>query len=151
MLNCNPFKNILFYLFIYFTDKRITENPILASPLFMIAIFTLYILIVRKWGPKYMEDRKPFKVDELMKLYNVVQILLNAFIFYEALRYSYWRSDFSFTCEGYNPNDMRMPTLKGTRPAYLYHVSKYLDLLDTVGGIRTLLQNKIKNYYFFWL
>ncbi|XP_058978093.1 elongation of very long chain fatty acids protein 7-like isoform X2 [Musca domestica] len=113
-------------------DKRITENPILASPLFMIAIFTLYILIVRKWGPKYMEDRKPFKVDDLMKLYNVVQILLNAFIFYEALRYSYWRSDFSFTCEGFNPNDMRMPTLKGTRPAYLYHVSKYLDLLDTI-------------------
>uniref|UniRef100_A0A1I8MDU2 Elongation of very long chain fatty acids protein n=1 Tax=Musca domestica TaxID=7370 RepID=A0A1I8MDU2_MUSDO len=113
-------------------DRRITVNPILASPLFMISIFTLYLLIVRKWGPKYMENRKPFNVDGLMKLYNFVQILLNAFILYEGVRYSYLRPDYSLTCEGYNPDDMRPMTLKGARPVYLYHLSKYMDLLDTI-------------------
>lgn len=81
-----------------------------------------------------MEKRKPFNVDGLMKLYNFVQILLNAFILYEGVRYSYLRPDYSLTCEGYNPDDMRPMTLKGARPAYLYHLSKYMDLLDTVSG-----------------
>ncbi|XP_073820613.1 very long chain fatty acid elongase 7-like isoform X1 [Musca autumnalis] len=113
-------------------DKRVTTHPIFSGPFFMIFTVSLYLYIVRKWGPKFMKGRNPYNVDAIMKLYNVMQIVLNAFIFYESLRYSYWRSDFSFTCRGFDPNDMNPLTLKGARPALLYYVAKYLDLFDTI-------------------
>ncbi|XP_075155760.1 very long chain fatty acid elongase 7-like [Haematobia irritans] len=112
-------------------DERVTTNPILGSPWVMVGGIILYLLTVKVWGPRFMANRKPYKVERIMMAYNIVQILLNLFIFYEAIRYSYWRSDFSLTCR-HAPDDMSPENLKLARPIRLYLFSKYLDFLDTI-------------------
>ncbi|XP_013111998.2 elongation of very long chain fatty acids protein 1-like [Stomoxys calcitrans] len=98
----------------------------------MVTTICLYIYTVLKIGPRFMANRKPYKIDGLMQIYNVVQILLNSFIFYEFFCNTILRSDFSLTCEAYNPEDMRPETMKLARPVILYAVSKYLDWFDTI-------------------
>ncbi|XP_075155761.1 very long chain fatty acid elongase 7-like [Haematobia irritans] len=112
-------------------DERITTNPILGSPWVMVGSIILYLLTVKVWGPRFMANKQPYKVERIMMAFNIVQILLNLFIFYEAIRYSYWRSDFSLTCR-HAPDDMSPENLKLARPARLYLFSKYLDFLDTI-------------------
>ncbi|XP_065363311.1 uncharacterized protein LOC135956688 [Calliphora vicina] len=114
------------------TDKRLNSYPFLGKPWPMLAVVGLYLLIVLKWGPKFMANRNPYKVDGLMKLYNVLQIVINSLIFFEALKYSYWRDDFKMICEKYDPHDTRPVTMKLVRPALLYYISKYLDIFDTI-------------------
>uniref|UniRef100_A0A1I8P0A4 Elongation of very long chain fatty acids protein n=2 Tax=Stomoxys calcitrans TaxID=35570 RepID=A0A1I8P0A4_STOCA len=112
-------------------DKRLTADPFFGSAFFMFACLSVYMLVVLKLGPQFMKNRKPYNVDHIMRLYNVMQIFLNLFAFYEMTRYSYWRSDFNLLCEGYNPQDVRPATMGLTRPIKLYLISKYLDFFDT--------------------
>ncbi|XP_073828896.1 very long chain fatty acid elongase 1-like isoform X2 [Musca autumnalis] len=112
-------------------DERITTNPILGSPWLMLASILFYLWLILVVGKKFMKNRKPFKVDMFMQLYNIVQICLNAFIFYEFVRYTIMRSDYSLKCEPFNPHDRRPETMKLVRPTVLYYISKYLDFFDT--------------------
>ncbi|XP_075157075.1 very long chain fatty acid elongase 7-like [Haematobia irritans] len=116
----------------YRIDERITTDPILGSPLFMIFSIAFYLVLVLKILPRFMANRKPYKVEDIMKVYNVMQILLNAVIFYESLTSIYTKPDYSFTCEEYNPNDRRAETMRLVRPVALYYFSKFFDMFDTV-------------------
>uniref|UniRef100_A0A1I8P879 Elongation of very long chain fatty acids protein n=1 Tax=Stomoxys calcitrans TaxID=35570 RepID=A0A1I8P879_STOCA len=115
----------------------------LGSPYVMIGTIALYLIMVLKVAPKLMKNRQPFKVDLLMQIYNVLQVLLNLFIFYELMCYSYLRSDFSILCQGHDPNDVRLNTLKLRRPVLLYLISKYLDIFDTVFFVLRKKYNQI--------
>ncbi|KAJ8933112.1 hypothetical protein NQ318_020317 [Aromia moschata] len=37
---------------------------------------------VKILGPKLMENRKPFQIKNLLKAYNIIQIVGNAYLFY---------------------------------------------------------------------
>ncbi|KAI8128138.1 Elongation of very long chain fatty acids protein 4 [Lucilia cuprina] len=128
---------------VFENDKRLSSYPFLGKPWPMLAVVSIYLLAVLKWGPKFMANRNPYKVDGIMKLYNVVQIALNGYIFYEALKYSYLRDDFVMNCQKHDPTDTRPLTMKLARPALLYYFSKYLDLLDTFFFIVRKKNNQI--------
>ncbi|XP_005189659.2 elongation of very long chain fatty acids protein AAEL008004 [Musca domestica] len=98
----------------------------------MVATILLYNFSILKVGPRFMKNRKPYKVEVYMKIYNIVQILINAMVFYEFLRYAVFAPDYSLKCEAYDPNDRRERTMKLVRPVVLYYISKNLDILDTV-------------------
>ncbi|XP_073820676.1 very long chain fatty acid elongase AAEL008004-like, partial [Musca autumnalis] len=120
------------FIFTTVQYERITTHPVLGSPWLMFASILFYLFLILVVGKKFMENRKPFKVEKFMQLYNIVQISLNAFIFYEIVRYTIMRSDYSLKCEPYNPHDRRPATMRLVRPGVLYYVSKYLDFFDTV-------------------
>lgn len=47
----------------------------------VVAIQAAYIYFVLKLGPKLMENRKPFNIDKLLIIYNIVQTIANGYIF----------------------------------------------------------------------
>jgi elongation of very long chain fatty acids protein 1 len=58
-----------------FIDSEVDSWPLMASPVWWIIIFTFYLWIVYKAGPKFMEKRKAFKLKTLIRVYNLYQIL----------------------------------------------------------------------------
>lgn len=47
-------------------------------------IIAVYLMAVLKFGPRFMENRKPYDLKNWIRLYNVVQIAANsAFFLYE--------------------------------------------------------------------
>uniref|UniRef100_A0A1A9WPN5 Elongation of very long chain fatty acids protein n=1 Tax=Glossina brevipalpis TaxID=37001 RepID=A0A1A9WPN5_9MUSC len=61
-------------------------------------------------GPKLMENRKPFQLRTVLVVYNFVQVLFSAWLFYES-SISGWLNGYSFRCEpvdySYTPNALR--------------------------------------------
>lgn len=42
----------------------------------------IYLYFVMKLGPKLMANREPCKIDLILTIYNLVQIVSNAYIFW---------------------------------------------------------------------
>lgn len=59
-----------------FPDTRLQHLPF-NSIESVIIIITLYLLFVLKWGPKFMENRRPFNIDRILLCYNGIQVVAN--------------------------------------------------------------------------
>lgn len=57
-------------------DKRLEHLPF-TSPYSIFALVAVYLLFVLKWGPKFMEHRKPFNIERILIIYNLLQVVLN--------------------------------------------------------------------------
>lgn len=44
------------------------------------AIIILYVYFVTDWGQRYMKTRPAYDLSGIIKIYNIVQILINLFI-----------------------------------------------------------------------
>lgn len=62
-------------------DPRVQHLPLVGSPLPMAVIIISYLAFVLYYGPKWMENRKPFNLKYVMRVYNAIQVLANSFIF----------------------------------------------------------------------
>lgn len=71
------------YLFVELADARTNDWPLLRNPLPLILIVCGYWYFSTKLGPKIMENRKPFKLREVLLVYNLLQVLFSAFLIYE--------------------------------------------------------------------
>lgn len=57
--------------------------PLMQSPIPMTAILLCYLFFVLYLGPRIMANRKPFKLQEPMIVYNFALVALSIFIVYE--------------------------------------------------------------------
>lgn len=81
----------MFFLFLLFksTDPRVRNMLFMSNPFTIIALLTVYLCFILKWGPNYMKNRKPFNLNKLIIVYNILQIVacarlviqVNIFIF----------------------------------------------------------------------
>ncbi|XP_055841485.1 elongation of very long chain fatty acids protein 7-like [Episyrphus balteatus] len=113
-------------------DPRVQHLPLVGSPFPVLAIVTVYVLFVKKWGPQWMENRKPLNVKLLIRLHNVVQIVLNGYALTLGFFNSYYNEDFSLTCRPVDMTDTSPSALGLLHATYIYYLTKYLDLFDTV-------------------
>lgn len=52
-----------------------------------LTILFAYHYFVHSWGPKYMQHRKPFALENLLVVYNFIQVLASVYLFYEVIHY----------------------------------------------------------------
>lgn len=71
------------YILLFFTDPRVKNWFLMDSPVPIFLLVVVYNVGVLNIGPKFMAKRRAFKLNAAIKLYNLVQILLNAFFVYE--------------------------------------------------------------------
>lgn len=64
-------------------DPRTNHWPLIASPVPGITILAAYLYFVISWGPRYMANRKPFKLENVLIFYNLIQVAVSVFLFYE--------------------------------------------------------------------
>ncbi|XP_058059744.1 elongation of very long chain fatty acids protein AAEL008004-like [Anopheles bellator] len=130
------------YFFAEYKDPRVEHYPLLGSPWPIVAIIVIYLKFVKNWGPRMMQNRKPFQLKTIMNAYNLLQIVLNLFIGIVGGLNSYFADDYSWSCEPINQkgNPSRKMLIFVT---YLYFVSKIIDLLDTVFFVMRKKYNQI--------
>ncbi|XP_053971063.1 elongation of very long chain fatty acids protein AAEL008004-like [Hylaeus volcanicus] len=112
------------------SDPRTSDWFLMSGPGPLLMIVVCYTYFSVSAGPRYMRDKKPYDLRNVMILYNFIQVLLSMYLFYEGLM-SGWLTEYSYTCQPVdysdNPNAMRMANI-----VHFYFICKLIELLDTV-------------------
>lgn len=61
-------------------DTRLNCLPFMSSPLSMFILVAIYLYIVRN-GKKWMQHRNPMEIQQIIVVYNIVQIIVNSALF----------------------------------------------------------------------
>lgn len=61
-------------------DPRTKDWFLIGSPWGVLTLLGFYLYFVQVLGPRLMERRKPYELDRIIQIYNVIQILLNAYL-----------------------------------------------------------------------
>ena len=101
----------------------------MSSPWPTVALCVLYYYIVRVAGPRFMKDREPLNIQNLVVVYNLFQTLFSIWIFQKACRFWFtgkynWLCqpvDYSYTQDGFDAADM----------TWWYFFSKFIDFIDS--------------------
>ncbi|KAG4079957.1 hypothetical protein HA402_006269 [Bradysia odoriphaga] len=124
-----------------FKDPRVKDFLLMSNPFPTIAILTVYLYFILKWGPNYMRDRKPFNLDTLMIVYNIIQIIACCLLLKQAWTHAYAKG-YSLFCE---PVDFSMnpDSIEVARGCHAYFLLKIADLLDTVFFVLRKKDNQV--------
>ncbi|RZF39340.1 hypothetical protein LSTR_LSTR000861 [Laodelphax striatellus] len=114
-----------------YSDPRVQEWFLMGSPFPTIMLLVFYQYFVRSLGPWLMKDREPFKLDKVMILYNLVQILLNGWFVEESFRHIWLHGRYSVICEEVDYSDDPLARIVASS-TWMFFMTKVLDLLDTV-------------------
>uniref|UniRef100_A0A146M9A3 Elongation of very long chain fatty acids protein n=1 Tax=Lygus hesperus TaxID=30085 RepID=A0A146M9A3_LYGHE len=130
------------FLFRELADPRTSEWALMDNPLPTITILSLYLYFVISLGPKFMKNRKPFDLKNVLIVYNVVQVLVSTWIVWEAVD-GLWINKYSmFRCESVDwkvtPENLRI-----CRGFYVYYIAKISELLDTIFFVLRKKDNQI--------
>lgn len=67
-------------LFVEASDvEHFKGTYLVKTPFPLLTIICSYLYFVKYYGPKMMEDRKPFQLKRIMLLYNVAQVAINLY------------------------------------------------------------------------
>jgi len=112
-----------------YSDPRVKDWPWMSGPFPTMLTCLCYVVIVKHIGPKFMENRKPYVLRKPLLVYNFIQVLFSAWLFYEACA-SAWFNGYSLRCEpvdySMNPDALRI-----ARGCWWYYFSKFTEFFDT--------------------
>ncbi|KAE8748228.1 hypothetical protein FOCC_FOCC005067 [Frankliniella occidentalis] len=66
------------------SDPRTEHLPMSRSPLPVLAIVGAYLYFSLSYGPRFMKNRQPFKLERVMLVYNAVQVVWCAYLVEES-------------------------------------------------------------------
>ncbi|XP_059143062.1 elongation of very long chain fatty acids protein 7-like [Physella acuta] len=110
-------------------DPRVENWFMMGSPIPSLIICLAYFIFV--WiSPSLMKNVKAFEMRNLLVVYNLAMVALSTYTFYEFLM-SGWLTGYSLGCQpvdySNSPQAVRM-----ARVCWLFYISKFIELLDTV-------------------
>lgn len=111
--------------------------PYMASPYPILFIFFLYLTYILKLGPSHMKNREPYNLNELIRVYNVFQVITCTYIVFCAHFYHNY-SFFTFTKCIKSPSAVKEGE-SAPKELILFHIGGYLfmqlrilELIETV-------------------
>ncbi|XP_004924759.1 elongation of very long chain fatty acids protein 7 isoform X1 [Bombyx mori] len=129
------------YIFDDLGDPRVKDWWLMKSPWPVLTVLGAYLYFCSYKGPQYMKDKKPYRLKNVLIVYNIVQIALSVYLTYTGLVYIY-KTSYRFTCQDINySNDPE--NLRWASSVYLYFIAKITELLDTVFFVLRKKQNQV--------
>ena len=114
----------------YFCDQRDKSLFMLSNGLLnMVAIVAAYLVLVLSLGPRFMENRKPLEIKNVIRLYNFSMILINCYLIKRALL-SIDNGRSFFNCKGVEVDFSRTDEIAQLTELFL--LSRMADFLDTI-------------------
>ncbi|XP_049537977.1 elongation of very long chain fatty acids protein AAEL008004 isoform X2 [Anopheles darlingi] len=112
-----------------FGDPRTKDWPLMSSPLPTLALCLGYVYLVKVLGPRLMENRKPFQLKNTLIVYNFVQVVFSAWLFYECLMGGWWDT-YSFRCQPVDHSNTGQ-AMRMVHACWWYYFSKFTEFFDT--------------------
>ncbi|XP_017847072.1 elongation of very long chain fatty acids protein AAEL008004 isoform X1 [Drosophila busckii] len=113
------------------SDSRTKDWPMMSSPFPTLAVCLTYVYLVKVLGPRLMENRKPFHLQNFLVIYNASQVVFSAWLFYEIGVSGWLTGHYSFRCQpvdySNNPRTLRM-----VHACWWYYFSKFTEFMDTI-------------------
>ncbi|XP_063697841.1 very long chain fatty acid elongase AAEL008004-like [Culicoides brevitarsis] len=135
------YRNWEHYVFVELADPRLNSWPFMRTPWKVFALVGFYYLFVRYLGPRLMKNRKPFKLQKILIIYNAMQVLIN-FVLVLPGFYMYATGRYSLFCEPINRS--RSPeAMMIVHAVYWFFLSKVVELLDTIFFVLRKKDNQI--------
>ncbi|XP_072940877.1 very long chain fatty acid elongase AAEL008004-like isoform X3 [Epargyreus clarus] len=78
-------------------DPRTNPWFLMSSPLPTLIICLSYVYLVKVLGPRFMENRKPYELKNVLIIYNFLQVLFSVWLFYEMVHACWWYYFSKFT------------------------------------------------------
>lgn len=104
---------------------------LLSNPFKPVGILAVYLYFVLHWGPKFMERRKAFKLDNVIKCYNLLQVAVCSWITIKGYYHSFGQG-YSLFCQPVDYSTTNHHAVELTKMGHLYFLSKVVDLFDTI-------------------
>ncbi|KAK1129252.1 hypothetical protein K0M31_020381 [Melipona bicolor] len=125
-------------------EIMIDSWPMMSSPGPMLCIVGTYLAFVLKVGPKMMEKRPAFQLNNLLILYNAVQVLFSIWLTLQFFEPRAVFLIFSPKCNNENPSttDVQIRAMMA-KAAWWYFIAKLVELLDTVFFVLRKKQNQV--------
>ncbi|XP_062556617.1 elongation of very long chain fatty acids protein 4-like [Armigeres subalbatus] len=123
-------------------DLRSIDFPLLTSNWQVPTIVVMYMVTVLRIGPKLMATRKAYDLMKYIRIYNIVQIVTNGFLFLFLVIHLLKRPTMSYVCQSV---DFSKTTLgyEELYISYTYFVLKILDLTDTIFFVLRKKQSQV--------
>ncbi|XP_039282287.1 elongation of very long chain fatty acids protein 1 [Nilaparvata lugens] len=124
-------------------DNYVDSLFLMNSPYPIAVIMASYFYFILKFGPQYMEHRKPYSLKNLMLVYNFIQVVYNGwFLFWLVSSSGFLQYLFSQSCfhEPLVDLNFRFKFLNGV---WIWFLLKVIDLMDTVIFVLRKKQNQV--------
>ncbi|XP_017004978.2 very long chain fatty acid elongase F [Drosophila takahashii] len=105
--------------------------PLTGSHWPVLIVLTTYLVFIKILGPMFMQSRKPYDLNGVIKAYNIIQIAYNMILLVFAVYFMVGPGDYSFKCISNLPLDHEYKNWERWL-SYSYFFNKFMDLLETV-------------------
>ncbi|XP_064482576.1 very long chain fatty acid elongase AAEL008004-like [Ornithodoros turicata] len=111
-------------------DPRTMEWKFIANPGYIVFILCSYLYVCKIWGPRFMENRKPYNLRTAIAVYNLLQVLTNMYFLYKMMYHTFWSAGYSPICQGLT-YERTFHSLRLLDIFYYYLFLRMFDFLDT--------------------
>nr|WDP79934.1 elongase of very long chain fatty acids 4a [Ruditapes philippinarum] len=123
------------------SDKRVEDWFLMQGYAPTLIITAIYVIFVTKIGPKFMENREPYRLKWPIVIYNFICIAINFHICSQLL-YNTTMVGYSYSCQTVdysdNPYEVRI-----AKALWWFYFSKCIEMLDTVFFVLRKKNNQV--------
>jgi len=130
-------------------DPRVVPYFLMSSMRPLLTVLLAYSAFVLFFGPRYMQNRKPYSLKPLLIVYNLVMSLWNAYFFYRVVVVDYNWGLAMFDVRFPSFDDTSLAVLSKLQVADMYLISKLIDLCDTIFFVLRKKQKQVTWLHFY--
>lgn len=97
----------------------------------VILVEIAYVSFVFRIGPWFMKNREPYKLTSVLRYYNIMQILFNAFMAVCGSYLYFYKKIMPFGCITALSSEHPLKSIE-MLASFAYLINKFLDLFDTI-------------------
>ncbi|GFT60144.1 elongation of very long chain fatty acids protein 4 [Nephila pilipes] len=137
----------LHFLYDFVDSHDIHNKVLLKNPVVPCSIVAFYVLLVTWIGPLIMKSHKPFNLQKILIMYNLLQAIANSYIAYNIIKgvSENWDS----RCRVRNSPKLDLLLQKAMEHGWQLYLIKFADLLDTVFFVLRKKQNQVSFLHVF--
>lgn len=114
-----------------YEDSRTANWPLMSSPFYTLGICLIYVFVVKVAGPKFMENRKPFQLKNVLIVYNLFQVIFSAWMFYQIGISGWLTGKYNWRCQPVDYTNSA-DSLRAAHASWWYYISKFTEFMDTI-------------------
>ncbi|KAM0737184.1 Very long chain fatty acid elongase 4 [Formica fusca] len=129
-------------------DPRVVDLPLIQSSYHVPLIIFAYLYFVLRCGPRFMKNRGPYSLKTFMKLYNIIQIVANAWLVYDHIDAGLFTNS-KLICPSVLDYSYDYTPMRLSRSTYYYFLLKILDYVETAIFILRKKNNQVSGLHLY--